>query len=519
MTQYRRLALVAAPLLALAGAGYLLVTGSRGPDPNPQIVLEPLPPEATSQQVHRLCGSCHAYPPPDSFPRAFWRKEVRQGYAFFHDSDLRMDFPPLESVVRYYEHRAPLALPPLKVEPSRRPPLLGFTPQGYPLPQRSPHPGVTNVNLVSLLDRRRLDVLVCDARLNEVLVHSPYESTPSWRSLGRVAAPAHAEVIDLDGDGIKDVLVASLGSFFPTDERCGSVVWLRGQPGGGYAPHTLLKDVGRVADVQAADFRGVGKLDLIVAVFGWRDTGEIYYLENRTTDWSRPTFVARVLDERHGTINVPVGDLNGDGRPDFVALISQEHEAVVAFLNEGDGKFRKETIYTAPHPAYGCSGIQLADINGDGCLDVLLSNGDVMDPPPLLKPYHGIQWLENPGRGKAPFRHHPLTAMYGAARAVAADVDGDGDLDIVGVSFLPPEDFPEREALSLDAVILLEQTAPGQFARHSLARTTCDHFTCAVGDVFGTGRPSLVLGNYCLTQKHRIEDAVSVWRNDGVHRR
>ena len=63
---------------------------------------------------------------------------------------------------------------------------------------------------------------------------------------------------------------------------------------------------------------------------------------------------------------MPVGDLNKDGRPDFVALISQEHETVVAFLNEGNGRFRKETIYTAPHPAFGSSGIQLIDLDGQG---------------------------------------------------------------------------------------------------------------------------------------------------------
>src|SRR5438094_942272 len=53
---------------------------------------------------------------------------------------------------------------------------------------------------------------------------------------------------------------------------------------------TLLEDVGRVADVQAADFRGVGKLDLVVAEFGWLRTGKVIYLENQTTDWSHPRF-------------------------------------------------------------------------------------------------------------------------------------------------------------------------------------------------------------------------------------
>ena len=106
-----------------------------------------------------------------------------------------------------------------------------------------------------------------------------------------------------------------------------------------------------MADVQAADFRGTGKLDLVVAVFGWHDAGEILLLENQTTDWAKPKFVPRVLDDRHGAIHVPVADLNGDGKPDFVALIAQEHETVVAFLNEGGGKFRKETLYRPRTPA------------------------------------------------------------------------------------------------------------------------------------------------------------------------
>src|SRR5205807_2639805 len=76
--------------------------------------------------------------------------------------------------------------------------------------------------------------------------------------------------------------------------------------------------------------------------FGWRNTGEIIYLENHTTDWTRPAFEPHVLDARHGAIHVPVCDLNKDGRPDFVALISQEHETIVAFLNEGHANFARK---------------------------------------------------------------------------------------------------------------------------------------------------------------------------------
>src|SRR4029077_17965336 len=122
-----------------------------------------------------------------------------------------------------------------------------------------------------------------------------------------------------------------------------------------------------------------------------------------------------------------------DGHLDFVALISQQHEAVVAFLGDGKGGFRKEVIDQAPHPAWGSSGLALVDLDGDGDLDVLVTNGDMLDDF-QLKPYHGIRWLEN--RGSFPFVAHALAPMFAAMRAQAADLDGDGDMDVVACALL-----------------------------------------------------------------------------------
>jgi hypothetical protein len=474
------------------------------------------PVEAGSAEVRQFCGTaCHAYPPAETFPRSAWRREVKQAYDFFRDTKLTIDFPSQESVALYYERRAPAELPLLKHKKSTRPIPVSFQPKGYRIPGEPAHPAVSNVNLVHLFDERRLDVVTCEMRRGQVLALQPYVPQPIWQVLyshgpDQGFNPAHAEVVDLDGDGIKDLLVANLGYFGPTDAHCGSVIWLRGLGDGRFQPHTLLDGVGRVADVQAADFRGCGKLDLVVAAFGWRNTGAVLYLENRTTDWSKPSFLPRVLDDRHGAIHVPVADLNGDGKPDFVALISQEHETLIAFLNEGD-RFRKETIWTAPHPAYGSSGIQLVDMNGDGKIDVLYSNGDSLDPPYLLKPYHGVQWLEN--RGRFPFEHHSLTSMYGVARAVAADFTGKGGKDIIAVSLLTEEEFPQRKELQLDSIILLEQTAPGEYVRHALETVACDHFTCAAGDIYNDGTMHLVTGSCTLSGEATINQAVTIWEN------
>ncbi|MFO0810510.1 MAG: FG-GAP-like repeat-containing protein [Gemmataceae bacterium] len=465
--------------------------------------------EATSEEVNRLCGACHAYPPPNTFPRSAWRKEVKQGYDFFHaDLAYRFDYPPLESVVRYYESRAPESLPLLSQSAAPNPPLARFEKSGYSAVDGGT-PGVAHVSIVRLFRKDKADILVCDAVNNQVLVYSPYESPPVWKVIARGLCCAHAEVVDLDGDGIADVVLACLGNFYATDDRVGSVVWLRGRADGTFAPVTLLDGIGRVADVRAADFTGSGKFDLVVAEFGWHKAGSIQLLENRTTDWTTPTFVPRTLDGRHGTTHVPVADLNGDGKPDFVAVISQEHESVVAFLNEGGGRFRKETIYAAPHPTYGCNGVQLVDLDGDGKLDVLLSNGDSLDPPYLLRPDHGVTWLRN--RGTYPFEANRLADCYGAGSPVAADFDGNGLLDVAFVTFLPGEFFPQRSPMKLDSLVLLEQVKPGQFTRHSLELQACDHLSCAAGDIDGNGRPSLVVGSYF--RAGRKADALTIWRN------
>jgi hypothetical protein len=500
-------------VLTLTGVlGVLLVAGGAGTlwllRPTP--FVPPSPPFApqTVADIRTFCQACHAYPSPDTFPRFAWAGEIKRAYGFADRSELPLQPPPFETVVRYFEEQAPNELPPALIEHASGPVPVPLTRDGFAGPPQPKPPAVSNVSLVHLFDKKRLDVLVCDMRTGRIMTLSPYESVPTWRLLGLTPNPAHTTVVDLDKDGILDVLVANLGSMLPTEELVGSVTWLRGTPDGEFTPITLLEGVGRVADVRAADFDGDGKLDLVVAAFGRNETGEIYALTNRTQDWSRPRFERRVLDARHGAIHVPVCDLTNDGKPDFVALISQEHETIVAFLNEGGGRFRKEVIHTAPHPGYGSSGIELVDLDGDGDLDVLYTNGDVFDGPPLLKPYHGVQWLEN--QGGFPFAHHSLGPMYGASRAVAGDIDGDGRLDVLAVSFLPEENFPQREELGLDAVILLRQTEPRRFARYTLSKGACDHPTCAAGDIFGTGRIDFVTGNFL---PRRAGDAVSIWKN------
>src|SRR6266496_720137 len=84
-------------LVALAGAGWQASRLFDRPDvaPSPQ---PPGDPADIVAQVHNFCGAaCHAYPPPDTFPRKHWRAEVERGFRFAEQAGLPMTPPPVEA--------------------------------------------------------------------------------------------------------------------------------------------------------------------------------------------------------------------------------------------------------------------------------------------------------------------------------------------------------------------------------------------------------------------------------------
>ena len=231
-------------------------------------------------------------------------------------------------------------------------------------------------------------------------------------------------------------------------------------------------------------------------------------MENRTTNPAQPAFTKHTIDPRPGGIHALPVDLNHDGKMDFVALLAQEHETVVAYINKGTGDFSfdQKVIYAAPHPNWGSSGIQLVDLDKDGDLDVLLTHGDTFDDG-IVKPYHGIQWLEN--TGSYPFVEHTIAQMPGVHRAQAADIDGDGDLDIVACALLAGgSDVDEK---TLPALVWLEQTKPGVFVRHTIEMGFPRHATLDVGDIDNDGDLDIVVGNFSIDKPAAAW--IDVWTN------
>lgn len=507
--------LIGIVLAGVVGRAFMASSQPIAPVPAPTEAAATVLDATAREKVVLFCGACHRLPSAEHFPKAAWHHEVQRGFQFYNESG-RTDLepPPLQTVVAYYQSTAPerLVIPP--IASSSKPPPVRFQQAGFSADTDQSTPQRSTISAVNWLQRRpgRGGELFCsDMRHGDILKVSLGRDALRAETYLKVPHPVVVRVCDLDADGQTELVVADLGSFLPEDHELGGVWWFRtaekqsqGSP--------ILSAVGRIADVQPVDADGDGDQDLLVAEFGWHKTGGIHLLENQGVQDGQLKLARHKLDPRSGTIHLPTADLNGDDRPDFVALISQEHESVVAFSNivdQGKLKFQPTVLDEPQDPSSGSSGMSLVDLDLDGDLDALVTNGDSFDSF-YLKPAHSVCWLENQGGLK--FARHHITPMPGAHRALAGDLDGDGDLDIVVAAFLPQELRSQQPDTEFDSLILLEQTQPGQFERHRLEAGQCHHAALEMADFDEDGDLDLAVANFAEQQTDNLPP-LTVWWN------
>jgi hypothetical protein len=173
------------------------------------------------------------------------------------------------------------------------------------------------------------------------------------------------------------------------------------------------------------DIDGDGDLDVIMALEV--DVNRLY-LNDGTGKF---TWVPNVFsDVKYDTEHVRIADFDKDGNIDVI-FVAEDHQIHEFYLGNGDGTFRDASDRLLAMSEG--NGLEVGDVNGDGLIDIVIGNSGEKG--------QNFLWLNDKNN---PGHFIDVTATYlpqvnDATQSIAlADLDGDGDLDMVVGNEVPP---------------------------------------------------------------------------------
>lgn len=336
---------------------------------------------------------------------------------------------------------------------------------------------------------------------------------------GRLAAPASAQwftdrtaelfpaqqeytnqvtVVDVDADGDRDIVWANGGGFSAAEAPLPARLFINrlDEPAGVFADESasrLGNLVGIFRDVQAGDCDGDGDPDLIFAQDFLRPAKLLLNDgAGNFSDASAERLPAMNLSSNH----VAFADVDNDGDLDLFFCNGGAYRQLAGvpqlFLNNGSGLYVDAPASMTPQAAFaGQMDCTFADIDGDFDLDVVLS---------------GLVGTSQLWRNNGSGAFTKLLPFNGGQVAYShdfGDLDGDGDLDLIGVSALPE--------------YLIRNNMPGAWADVSALispNITIDDNESRFFDYDDDGDGDLIIATleFGVTARTSVE---RVYRNDG----
>lgn len=246
-----------------------------------------------------------------------------------------------------------------------------------------------------------------------------FDLTAVYPAAGGTPAVA---VGDLDGDGDPDVLAAADGEYLPVGNSLPLTTYTR--QGGAFVGRRDEGDGAGGRSLRLADFDFDGRLDRAwvrhsrgISSFGDPTDNYTPVVSRQTASgWEEVALPGSIGVSQPWSVSVT--DLNADGRPDLIASTAG---AVRVYLGNGDGTFRGAVDHALPGNGnyYSLPEVAAADLDGDGRLDLIVARPGV--PAVVLR-----------GRGNGDL--DPAAGLPGteaAGHVAAGDLDGNGLVDLV----------------------------------------------------------------------------------------
>jgi len=236
------------------------------------------------------------------------------------------------------------------------------------------------------------------------LIRMPSPSVDLLPVPGSPIAPVNA-VGDFNNDGKLDVAVG-----LANHDHSGAINVYLGKGDGTFSNAITTNSVTQVTSMLAADFNGDGKVDL--AVLDGESNTTVFLGDGTGRFFQQQVF-------NSPSIGLVAADFNGDGKLDLVVA---GYQFADIYLGNGDGTFGgPQTILTASSNGIYFGTPAVGDFNGDGNLDVAIP-----DSTGIL---HVLL-----GHGDGTFQNG-VPYNIGGFSASAADINGDGKLDILTDGF------------------------------------------------------------------------------------
>ncbi|OFY36132.1 MAG: hypothetical protein A2W91_04930 [Bacteroidetes bacterium GWF2_38_335] len=219
---------------------------------------------------------------------------------------------------------------------------------------------------------------------------------------------------DIDSDGDLDVISASTLN--------DNISWYENTDGNGIfgIEHIITIIIDGARCVHSADIDGDGDMDMLSASV---NDNKIAWYENTNGDGAfGPQKV--ITTSVNGVCSIYCTDLDGDGDIDILSASSDDDKIAWYENIDGNGSYSIQQVITSV--ANGAQCVSSADLDGDGDMDVLSASKDD----------DKIAWFENiDGYGTFSFQQIISTAANSPRSVNCADLDGDGDLDVISASY------------------------------------------------------------------------------------
>jgi hypothetical protein len=349
----------------------------------------------------------------------------------------------------------------------------------------SQNEAIESLSIADFSGDGNLDIVVPDRLATNVYVmlgngDGTFQAPQSFPTNG---SPFYVAVGDFNGDHIPDLVTAN--------DICGCINVLLGNGDGTFqAPITTDLGVNPEA-LGVGDFNHDGKLDVVWAVQVLGNSEAHILLGNG--DGTFQTGASYTIGAEPQSI--AVADFRGNGNEDLA--IADGFDEVSILLGNGDGTFQPAVGYQ------GASGmVQVADLNGDGHLDlavanysvppssvsVFLGNGDGTFQPPVG--YLGFRQARSIAVGDFNGDHKPDVAVVDAGSAVGVLLN----TGVVSFSPTTPLSFPHQLIGTTSAAQNVTLTNTGTTALSISSTSVSGPFQLSSGTTCGT---SVAPGGNC----------------------